>query len=79
MNTELIRRQMRHAHLAAFALMGIMTGCGDPASGTFDAAASQKIAAEKGLKPGGPTKERGKLLKQGRETTNSADTSLRKQ
>jgi hypothetical protein len=79
MNTELIRRQVRHAHFAAFALLGFMTGCGDSATGTFDAGASQKIAAEKGLKPGGPTKERGKLLGQGRKTTKSGDTSFRTQ
>ena len=53
MNTQLIRRRLRHAHLAAFALLGVMTGCGDPATGTFDAAASKKIADEKGIGPGG--------------------------
>jgi hypothetical protein len=78
MNTELIRRRVRHAHLAAFALLGVMTGCGDPATGTFDAASSTRIAAEKGLKPGGPTKDRGKLLRKGRQTTENGDTSFRK-
>jgi hypothetical protein len=78
MNTELIRRRMSYAHLTAFALLGVMTGCGDPATGTFDAAASTRIAAEKGLKPGGPTKERGKLLKKGRQTTGTGDSSVRK-
>jgi hypothetical protein len=78
MHTELIRGRVRHAHLATFALIGIITGCGDPETGTFDAVASKKIAAEKRLKPGGPTKERGKHLRQGRRSTETGDTSFRK-
>ena len=78
MNTQLIRRRLRHAQLAAVALLWFITGCGDPATGTFDAAASTRIAAEKGLKPGGPTKDRGKLLRKGRQTTENGDTSFRK-
>jgi hypothetical protein len=53
MKTELIRNRTRHAQLAAFALLWFITGCGDPATGTFDAAASKKIADEKGIGPGG--------------------------
>ena len=69
MKTELIRRRIRHAQLAAFALLWVITGCG-PATGTFDAAASERVAAEKGLKPGGPAaKASGKLLPRGRQPT----------
>jgi hypothetical protein len=53
MKSELIRDRTRHAQLAAFALLWFITGCGDPATGTFDAAASKKIAEEKGIGPGG--------------------------
>ena len=46
---DTIRNRIRHAQLAAFALLWFITGCGDPATGTFDAAASKKIAGEKGI------------------------------
>ena len=79
MNTELIRRRVRHAHLAAFALLGVMTGCRYPATGSFDAAASEKVAAEKGLKPGGPAaKESGKLLPRGRQPTKTGGVPVTK-
>jgi hypothetical protein len=78
MNTQLIRSRKRHAHLAALALLGVMTGCSDPDTATFDAAASRKIAAEKGLRPGGLAKERGKVLGPGGKTTETGRNSFRK-
>jgi hypothetical protein len=54
MKAELFRNRTRRAKLAAFALLWFITGCGDPATGTFDFAASKKIADEKGIGPGGP-------------------------
>jgi hypothetical protein len=78
MNTELIRSQARHARLAAFALIGFVTGC-DSETGSFNAAASEKAAAEKGLSPGGPTaKAPGKLLRRGRETTETGGAHFSK-
>ena len=53
MNTELIRGRVRPSHLAALALIWSLTGCHSE-TGSFNAAASEKVAAEKGLKPGGP-------------------------
>ena len=53
MKAELYRNRTRRAKLAAFALLWFLTGCGDPATGTFDVAASKKIANEKGIGPGG--------------------------
>ena len=78
MNTQLIRRRLRHARLSALALLGVMTGCSDPETATFDAAASRKIAAEKGLRPGGLAKERGKVLGRGRPTSDAGENSFRK-
>jgi hypothetical protein len=52
-----------------------MTGCGDPATATFDVAASKAIAADKGLRPGGPAR---KVVGQGRRTTDTGDNSFRK-
>jgi hypothetical protein len=78
MNTQLIRRRLRHARLSALALLGVMTGCSDPATATFDAAASKTIAEEKGLRPGGRTKEPGKVLRSGRQTTEPGDNLFRK-
>jgi hypothetical protein len=76
MNTEWIPGRSRHARLAAFALIGFLTGCGSE-TGTFNAAASEKVAAEKGLKPGGlAAKESGKLPRRGRLTTETGDLSL---
>jgi hypothetical protein len=78
MDTGCIPDRSRHARLAAFALIGVLTGCGSE-TGSFNAAASEKLAAEKGLKPGGPAaKEPGKLLRRGRLTTETGDTSLLK-
>jgi hypothetical protein len=78
MNTEWITGRPRHARLAAFALIGFLTGC-DSETGSFHAAASEKLAAEKGLKPGGlAAKAPGKLLRRGRLTTETGDTSLPK-
>jgi hypothetical protein len=76
MNTEWITGRPRHARLAAFALIGFLTGCGSE-TGSFHAAASEKLAAEKGLRPGGQAaKEPGKLPRRGRPTTETADTPL---
>jgi hypothetical protein len=70
MNAELNRSRVRRAYFAVFALLGVITGCGDPSRGTFNAAAAEKVAAEKGLKPGGPAaKESGKRLPRGRQPT----------
>jgi hypothetical protein len=78
MNTEWISDRSRHARLAAFALIGFLTGCGSE-TGSFHAAASEKLAAEKGLRPGGQAaKEPGKVLRRGRLTTETGDTSLLK-
>jgi hypothetical protein len=69
MNTKLIRSRVRPAHLAALALIGVLTGC-HWETGSFNAAASEKVAAEKGLKPGGPAaKASGELLGRQRQTT----------
>jgi hypothetical protein len=69
MNTKSIRRRVRLAHLAAMALIGVLTGCHSE-TGSFNAAASEKVAAEKGHKPGGPAaKASGKLLGRGRQAT----------
>jgi hypothetical protein len=78
MNTEWIPGRSRRARLAAFALIGFLTGCGSE-TGSFNAAASEKLAAEKGLKPGGQAaKGPGKGLRRGRLTTETGDTSLPK-
>ena len=78
MNTEWIPGRSRHARLAAFALIGFLTGCGSE-TGSFNAAASEQVAAEKGLKPGGPAaKGPGKRLGRGRLATETGDTSLPK-
>jgi hypothetical protein len=78
MNTEWIPGRSRHARLAAFALIGFLTGCGSE-TGSFHAAASEKVAAAKGLKPGGlAAKEPGKRLGRGRLTIETGDTSLPK-
>ena len=78
MNTKSIRRRVRLAHLAAIALIGVLTGCHSE-TGSFNAAASEKVAAEKGLKPGGPAaKASGKLLGRGRQTTETGGAALPK-
>ena len=69
MITELTRRRVKHTHFAALALLGVLTGC-QSETASFNAAASEKVAAEKGLKPGGPAaKESGKRLPRGRQPT----------
>src|SRR5262249_10213208 len=71
MNKELIRSRFRHSHLVVIALIGFVTGCHSE-TGSFNAAASEKAAAEKGLKPGGPTVKApapAKPLKRGRQRT----------
>jgi hypothetical protein len=78
MNSGMIKRRVRYAHVAAFALTWVLTGCRSE-TGSFNAAASEKVAAEKGLKPGGQAaKEPGKRLRRGRLTTATGDTSLPK-
>ena len=78
MNTEWISDRSRHARLAAFALIGFLTGCGSE-MGSFNAAASEKVAAEKGLKPGPggqAAKEPGNRLRRGRQTTETGVPSF---
>ncbi len=78
MNTKSIRRRVRLAHLAAMALIGVLTGCHSE-TGSFNAAASEKVAAEKGLRPGGPAaKASGKRLGRGRQTTMPGGAALLK-
>jgi hypothetical protein len=47
---QLISRLVGGGLLAVVAAVPMMTGCGDPEAGTFQAAASEKAAAEKGIK-----------------------------
>jgi hypothetical protein len=76
MNSEFIRRRRRHAHLVAFVLISVLTGC-QSETGTFNASASEKVAAEKGLKPGSSAaKVPGKVLKQGRGKTENGGSTL---
>jgi hypothetical protein len=67
---------VRYSHLAAAALIWSLTGCHSE-TGPFNAAASEKLAAEKGLKPGGPAaKAPEKLVTRGRRTTKVGDPSV---
>ena len=76
MNTESIRSRVRSSRLAALALIWSLTGC-DSETGSFNAAASEKVAAEKGLKPGGPAaKAPGKLVRRGRQTAETGVPSF---
>jgi hypothetical protein len=78
MNKELIRSRVRHSHLAVIALIGFVTGCHSE-TGSFNSAASEKVAAEKGLKPGPPAaKAPAKLLKRGRQWTETGGTPVAK-
>jgi hypothetical protein len=78
MNPEWMRSRVKHVHLAAFALLWVLTGCNSE-TGSFNAAASEKLAAEKGLRPGGPAaKVPVKLLRQGRQTTETGGSPLPK-
>ena len=78
MNRESIRSRVRYSHLAALALIWSLNGCHSE-TGSFNASASEKVAAEKGLKPGGQAaKDPGKRLRRGRLTTATGDTSLPK-
>jgi hypothetical protein len=76
MNTKSIRRRVSYSRLAALALISSLTGCHSE-TGSFNAAASEKVAAEKGLKLGGPAaKASGKLVKRGRQTTETGVPSF---
>ena len=76
MKSQFVRSRVRHGLFAAFALVWVLTGCNSE-SGTFSAAASEKAAAEKGLKPGGPTpKEIPKFIRRGRQSTETGGTPL---
>jgi hypothetical protein len=78
MNTESIQSRVRYSRLAALALSWSLTGCHSE-TGSFNAAASEKVAAEKGLRPGGPAaKASGKLLERGRQTTETGGAALPK-
>ena len=69
MNTELTRSRVRHSHLAAIALIWVLAGCRSE-TGSFNAAAAEKVATEKGLRPGGPAaKNSGKLVGRGSQST----------
>jgi hypothetical protein len=60
------------------ALIGFVTGC-QSETGSFNAAASEKAAAEKGLKPGGPAaKTPAKLVKRGRQWTETGGAPVAK-
>lgn len=52
MKTEMIRNSVRCSLFAAFSLIWCTAGCSDPATGTFDVAASKKLAEEKAIGPG---------------------------
>ena len=78
MNTESIRSRVWYSRLAALALVWSLTGCHSE-TGSFNAAASEKVAAEKGLKLGGPAaKAPGKLVRRGRQTTETGGAALPK-
>jgi hypothetical protein len=63
---------MKRAHLAAIALICALTGCQSETE-SFNTAASEKVAAEKGLRPGGPpAKASGKTVN-GRRSTSKTD------
>ena len=76
MNTESIRSRVRYSRLTVLALIWSLTGCHSE-TGSFHAVASEKVAAEKGLKPGGPAaKAPGKLVRRGHQTTETGVPSF---
>jgi hypothetical protein len=78
MKKELIRSRVRYSHLAVIALIGFVMGC-QSETGSFNAAASEKAAAEKGLQPGPPAaKAPAELLKRGRQWTETGGTPVAK-
>jgi hypothetical protein len=73
MNSKSIGSRARYVHFAAFALIGVLVGCNSSDTGTFSAQASEKAAAEKGLRPGGPAANNtGKVPKPGRPSPGAA-------
>jgi hypothetical protein len=50
----LMSRILRGKRIRALGALIMMAGCGNPETGTFSAAGSEKAAAEKGIKGPGP-------------------------